>query len=260
MALLTIVQPDVLTHTAAERLTTLIASAITERGAAFVSLTGGSTPRPVYEALADDARPWRSEIDWARVHLYWGDERCVPPDHPDSNFGMANRALIRHVPVPPGQIHRMRGEIDPHEAAREYERVLPETFDVMLLGIGEDAHIASMFPRPASPRPALKAGPPDPAGPDQRGRADLQGRPVAAVYAEHLNSWRITLTPSALLNARRIVMLVEGEKKADAVEAAIEEPLDVERYPAQLVREADARVEWIMDAAAASRLRGVPPA
>jgi 6-phosphogluconolactonase len=255
MALLTIVQPDVLTHTAAERLTTLIASAITERGAAFISLTGGATPRPVYETLADDARPWRSEIDWARVHLYWGDERCVPPDHPDSNFGMANRALIRRVPVPPGQIHRMRGEIDPHEAAREYERVLPETFDVMLLGMGEDAHIASIFPRRAS-----KARPTDLASPNDRGRADRQDRRVEAVYADHLHAWRITLTPSALLNARRIVMLVEGEKKADAVAAAIEEPLDVERYPAQLVREADARVEWIMDAAAASRLRGVPPA
>jgi 6-phosphogluconolactonase len=177
------------------------------------------------------------------VHLWWGDERHVPPDHPDSNYGMAARALLDRVPVPPAQVHRMRGERpDAADAAREYAPLLPDTFDLMLLGLGPDAHIASIFPN--SPLLAAHEEP-----------ASL----VAAVWAPHLETWRITLTPRALLAARVILMLVAGAAKARAVQAALEAPLDVARYPAQLLRRADPRLEWFLDAEAASRSRFQAP-
>jgi 6-phosphogluconolactonase len=249
MASLTIAADEQdLARLAAERLTLLIDEAIAARGSAVVSLTGGNTPRRLYALLADGSHPWRASIDWPRVHLFWGDERHVPPEHPDSNFGMADQALVRHVPIPASQVHRMRGELpDAAAAARDYERELEagfqaagrsdRTFDVMLLGLGEDAHIASIFP----------------------GSELLQRPPgtalVAAVWAGHLNAWRITLTPTAILDSRSIVMLVSGDKKAAAVHAALEAPLDIARWPAQLLREADHRVEWIVDHTAASGLR-----
>jgi 6-phosphogluconolactonase len=158
MAALTVAAgEDELARVSADRLTALIEEAIAGRGSAIVSLTGGRTPERLYSLLADDGHPWRARIDWPRVHLFWGDERHVPPDHPDSNFGMADRTLVEHVPVPPSQVHRMRGEVpDAREAARDYERELRDgfaaagrtdlTFDVMLLGLGADAHIASIFP------------------------------------------------------------------------------------------------------------------
>ena len=245
MAKLTVVSDEgALAREAAERLATRIARSIEARGSAIVSLTGGSTPERLYSLLADPAQPWRGGVDWSRVRLFWGDERHVPPDHPDSNFGMADEALVRHVPIPAAQVHRMRGELrDAGEAARDYEDTLrngfeaagrtDQTFDVMLLGLGEDAHIASIFPG----SPVLHAA----------------GR-TAGVWAPHLNAWRITLTPVAVLDARDIVMVVAGATKADAVHAAIEAPLDVSRWPAQLLRNAGDRVEWIIDRAAAAKL------
>jgi 6-phosphogluconolactonase len=250
MATIAIVDDEVaLAEAAAERFSSLARAAIDSFGSATVSLTGGRTPERLYRLLADPERPWRGEIDWPRVHLFWGDERNVPPDHPDSNYGMAARALIRHVPVPQEQVHRIRGELrDAHEAALEYEAELragfiraqrrDQTFDVMLLGLGDDAHVASIFPG----SPLLED--------EERSTA----RRVAAVWAPHLTAWRITLTPATLIDARRIVMLVSGEKKADAVHAALELPIDLRRYPAHLLRVADEYLEWCLDRAAARRL------
>lgn len=251
MALLT-VAPDesALAVSAAERVTTLVHEAIVRRGNATVCLTGGTTPKRLYELLGDPLQPWRARIDWAHVHLFWGDERHVPPDHPDSNFGMAWRALVSHVPVPPAQVHRMRGEFaDALDAGREYDAELRTgfavasrsdlRFDVMLLGLGENVHIASLFPG----SPLLEHEPTDVV--------------AAGVWVPELDKWRITLTPSALLDARAILMLVSGARKADAVYAALEsEDEDVTRFPAQLLRRANDRVEWIIDRPAAARLRG----
>ena len=231
MALLTIVDDEkALAEKGAARFGEIVREAVQQRGRAFVSLTGGSTPKRMYETLASDP----AQLPWRQVHLFWGDERAVPPDHPDSNYGMAHAALLNHVPIPPGQVHRMRGELPPEQAAREYQRELAGTFDLMLLGLGEDAHIASIFPG----SPVL----------------DEQEHKVAAPWAPHLKAYRITLTPRALLDARRIVMLVAGASKAPAVKAALEGPPDPHRWPAQLLRAADDRVEWIIDRAAAGAL------
>jgi 6-phosphogluconolactonase len=264
MAALTVAADEqALARAAAERTTAVIERAIAQRGGAMVSLAGGSTPRRTYALLADEAHAWRARIAWRHVHLFWGDERHVPPDHQESNFGMANGELVRHVPIPRTQVHRMRGEMpDARDAACDYERRLSEafaaagrtdrTFDLMLLGMGEDAHIASIFPesellerRPVKGRP--RRG--DDAGRPVMGRPD-EGDRVAAVWAPHLDAWRITLTPAALLDSRTIVLLAAGHAKAAAVRAARDGPLDVSRWPAQLLREAGDRVEWIIDRAA----------
>lgn len=263
---------------AAERITSLIEEAIATRRSAVVCLTGGHTPQRLYELLADSRCPWRNRIDWARLHLFWGDERHVPPDHPDSNFGMAFRALVARVPIPAGQVYRIHAELpDASAAAREYETALrdgfvatgraDETFDVMLLGLGEDAHIASIFPgnRLLDAWGADPSGPPgEPPGGVPSAAAAVEGQwrapHVSAVWAEHLSAWRITLTPPALLDARTILMIVSGKAKAGAVRAALELPLEITRWPAQLLRAAGDRVEWITDAAAAAQLRGEPRA
>jgi 6-phosphogluconolactonase len=234
---------------AAERIAGLIEASCRSRGRAAVCLTGGGTPERLYQLLADPARPWRGRIDWSGVHLYWGDERHVPPDHPDSNYGMAARALVERVPVPAAHVHRMRGELaDAADAAREYERALPDRFDVLLLGLGEDAHVASIFP-----------GSPLLADAERRGVSGQSRERAAAVWAPHLAAWRITLTPAALLAADAIVMLVAGAAKAPAVHAALDLPHDVRRYPAHLLRAADERVEWFIDTSAAAAVRASRP-
>ena len=254
MAKLTIANDEEhLADLAAERLTRLIQVAIAGRGNAILCLTGGRTPRRLYTHLSDPARGWRDNIDWSRVHLCWSDERHVPADHPDSNYGMTKAALLDRVPIPSAQVHRMRGEIpDPHEGAAEYEQTLRQAFsaagradmafDVMLLGLGEDAHIASIFPG-SEWLAGMNSGQP------------FAGRRVAAVWAPHLNAWRITLTPAAIHDSRAIAVLVAGARKANAVHAALEAPLDVERTPAQLLREVDDVVEWLLDPSAASLLK-----
>ena len=288
---------DHLAQIAAERLTQLIERAVGDRGIAFLSLTGGTTPRRLYSYLADAAHAWRNRIPWSSVHLFWGDERHVPPDAPESNYGMAKGTLLDHVPIPPDQVHRMRGELpDARNAAADYERELNDVasriasrsvvasrsvasafrrknyyFDLMLLGLGEDGHIASIFPGSPLLRSEDVGHPFEDVGdPFERvghpfrgaesegelGEWPSIGRRVAGVWAPHLNAWRITLTPDAILDSHTIVMLVAGKKKANAVFAALRAPLDIVEAPAQLLRAADDRVEWFVDRTAAT---GLPP-
>ena len=279
MAQLTVVRDKAeMSHTGAERITSLIEGAIVIRNAAAVSLTGGHTPDLLYQYLADPDHPWRARIDWSRVHLFWSDERNVPPGHPESNFGLVNRTLIQHVPIPTTHVHRMRGEVPAVDAGREYDAMLRARrddiagplFDVTLLGIGVDAHIASIFPESPLVLRGPKGSAPhvhiDPSGTDlsstgtalSSSGADLLGpRALAAgVWVPKLNQWRITQTPSALLDSTGIIVMAAGSTKADSIAAAIEGELNVSRYPAQLLRAADERVEWIIDAAAA---RSVSP-
>jgi 6-phosphogluconolactonase len=230
MALLTIAGDDrALAERAAERFVLLAQDAVRTRGSALICLTGGTTPKQMYTLLATES--WQKRVSWERVHVYWTDERHVPPDHQDSNYGMAWDALVMRVPIPPSHVHRIRGELPPDEAARLYEHEVPDQFDLTLLGVGEDAHIASLFPGSSLLT-------------EERRRA-------AAAWAPHLKAYRISLTPPALLGSKHVVVLVAGAAKARAVAAAFDKAVNVERYPVHLLREAGDRVEWFIDRAAA---------
>jgi 6-phosphogluconolactonase len=222
----------------------LLRDAQAARGRATIALAGGSTPRRLYQLLA--APPLRERVDWARVELFWGDERPVGPDHPDSNYAMARAALLEPLGVAQERIHRILGEgPDRAEAARAYQaelaRVLdadpggpPPALDVVLLGMGADGHTASLFPGTVA--------------------LGEQRRWVVANPVPALGQERITLTFPVLNAGRAVRMLVSGPDKAPALAAVLEGPRDPERYPAQLVAPGAGGLVWHVDAAAASGL------
>jgi 6-phosphogluconolactonase len=259
MARLTVVRDIVaVSQTAAEHICALLARSNGTKGTQSIALAGGRTPRGLYECLADPTHPWRARIDWTRIELFWSDERNVTPDAADSNFGMAHRALIQRVRIPPQHVHRMRGEIAAVDAAREYDALLQERtgrldvlFDVMLLGIGADGHIASLFPG----SPLLADIDPGESGTSARADSITTSHELASgVFVPALGEWRISLTPDAVLNARSIVVLAAGAEKADAIAMAIHGASDVQRHPSHVLRGADDRVDWIIDEAAARQL------
>jgi 6-phosphogluconolactonase len=231
-----------LIQTEAERIVALARAAIAARGRVLLALSGGSTPRPLYELIA--TQPYAGRIDWSRVHLFWGDERSVPPDHPESNYRMTKEALIDHVLIPADNVHRIRGEDDPARAAFAYERVLrgffgagevPErSFDLVLLGVGADGHTASLFPG-------------TPATHEQR----LWVMPVHVDRPRDM--WRVTLTPVVLNAAGDITFLVTGAEKAARVRQVLKES-DRPEVPAQLVCPTHGTLHWMVDAAAGSDL------
>lgn len=238
-----------LARAAAEEFTRRADAAVRARSRFSVALSGGSTPRHLYRLLADPAQPFHDRIDWSATHVFWGDERHVPPDHPDSNYRMAREALLDLVPVPADNIHRMRGEeSDAAHAARLYEAELrgffsesadQPRFDLVLLGLGADAHTASLFPGSEAVRE--------------------RERWVVAPWVEKLASWRITLTPAVFDRAAAVIFLVQGEDKAGALRAVLEGgpegERDPDRYPAQVVRPKSGELLWLVDDAAANRLR-----
>ena len=203
-------------------------------------LSGGSTPKLLYELLAKE--PYRGRIDWPRVEIYFGDERAVPPDHPDSNFKMADEALLAHVPLKPENVHRMRGEIDPNEAAIEYGRMLKARFgdagpDVTLLGMGDDGHTASLFPS----TPAVD---------------ETHHRTVAQFVEKSTTgpSWRITTTAPFLNRSEQVLALITGASKDDRLSEVIHGPRDPRRLPIQLIQPNPGRLIWLVDRAAAAKL------
>ena len=231
-----------LAEAAAEEFTGRAEEAVHARGRFVVALSGGSTPRRLFARLADPSQPFRDRIDWRAVHLFWGDERHVPPDHPESNFRMTRETLLDAVPIPAANVHRMRGEEpDAARAAALYEDELraffsgAPRFDLVLLGLGADAHTASMFPGTAVMRE--------------------RERWVAAPWVEKLESFRITLTPAVLDRAAAVMFLVQGEEKAGAVRAVLEGDRDADRSPAQAVRPTEGEILWLLDRAAASSLK-----
>ena len=198
---------------------------------AEIALTGGSTPVRAYERAAG------LEPDWSRAGVWWGDERCVPPDDERSNFGLTKRALFDKLERQPGRVHRIRGEDEPQSAAASYEQALRETkLDLVLLGLGPDGHVASLFPH--SP-----------------GLAEPERLVIAADSKLDPYVERVTMTPPALRAADRIVFLVTGEAKAEAVAAALAGPPDP-AVPGSLVRAESGQTLAIVDRKAASRLRG----
>lgn len=230
---------EALMRSAAELFVEQAQRALPVRGRFCVALSGGNTPKRAYELLA--GVPYRSSIDWSRVHVFWGDERCVPPDDARSNYRMTRAALLDHVPIPVGNLHRIRGELPPADAAREYEGSLdqffgsgPARFDLVFLGLGTDGHTASLFPRTQV--------------------LHERARRAAEVYVAELDMWRVTLTEPVLNAAAVVAFLVSGSDKSDVLREVVFGPREPERLPAQLVQPTPGETRWLVDRAAASRL------
>lgn len=226
--------PDALASEGAERFANLATEAIEQRGRFSVALSGGHTPEKMFQLLAQD--PYRSRVPWEKVEIFFGDERCVPPDSVESNYRTANESLLRKVPIPGDNVYRMRGEIDPNAAAIEYGQLLKEKFgvgglDLIFLGMGPDGHTASLFPGTE----ALK---------------EARHRCVAN-YVPKLSAWRITMTAPFINRAGTVLFLVGGADKAQRVSEVLEGPADTERLPSQLIRPQPGMLVWLLDAGAA---------
>ena len=226
---------------AARWFVSLARAAVAGRGRFGVALAGGSTPRRVYEIIAADAR---DAVGWEKVHVWFGDERCVPANHAESNYRMASEALLSRVPLLPENVHRMTGEGDAAANARLYEGELRSFFegepwpalDLVLLGLGDDGHTASLFPH----TPAI---------------AEREAW-VAANWIEKLDAYRLTLTAPAINHAARVAFVVTGGAKAAALAEVVEGPRDPLRLPAQLIRPRNGAPDWFVDEAAAAQIRG----
>ncbi|MFQ5753260.1 MAG: 6-phosphogluconolactonase [bacterium] len=222
-----------------ERIIEIINLTIQKQGNCSVALAGGTTPRDAYAYLTEDCHRYR--VDWQRVQLFWGDERMVAPEHPDSNYRMVKESLINRINIPDENVHRMRGEIAPDTAAAEYRQILkkkfseqPPPFDLVLLGVGEDGHTASLFPGTSA--------------------IEEQVQPVVAVFVPRLKSWRITLTLPVLNAAKNIVFMVSGHAKSKIVQQIINLEQPNKKLPATLIRPENGRVWWMLDSEAVSLL------
>jgi len=238
---------EALAEDAAQRFARAARDAVQSHGAFVVALSGGATPRGLYARLATP--PYASTVPWSLAQVLWGDERCVAPDQAASNYRMVREALLDHVPIPAENVHRIRGEDVPALAASAYERTLRTVLrtprgpprevpgariDLILLGLGDDGHTASLFP----------------------GSADVpDGEPwVVARYHMAASQWRVTLTPVLINAAAEILFLVSGETKAAIVRRVLEGPWQPQELPAHLIAPTDGRTLWLLDAAAARDL------
>lgn len=231
--------PKALTTEAAHLILAIGNQCISAAQSFSLFLSGGNTPKAIFEALASP--PCRDQLNWSKVEIFFGDERCVPPDHPDSNYNMASAALLSKVPIPAEQIHRMRGELDPHAAAIEYGRLLKTKFpdsgpDLNLLGMGDDGHTASLFP-----------------GTDALN--ETQHRCVAN-FVPKLNTWRITLTYPFLNTAKNTVILLAGPAKAARLAEVLQGPSDPNRLPIQGIHPTGS-LTWLIDQPAAALLKKI---
>jgi 6-phosphogluconolactonase len=229
---------EALSHRVAEEFVRLTTDAVQTRGRCAVALSGGSTPKAFYRLLAAPA--FRGRVRWSDIHFFWGDERHVPPDHPDSNYRMAVEAMLSNVPVAPANVHRIRGELpDADEAARAYEAEMRACvegepvprFDLIDLGIGTDGHTASLFPGSAA-------------------LAETE-RLCVANWVVKLNAYRVTFTFPVLNAARAVVFVATGTEKAPVVQRVLYDPAAASPLPAQLVRPVDGELWWMLDRAAA---------
>lgn len=234
--------PDVyrVSRTAAEYFVSRSQVAIKERGRFAVALCGGTTPEQMYALLATEA--FARRVKWEQVHLFWGDERCVPPNNIDSNYWMVRHAMLDTLSIPPENIHRIHGEMKPDHAAADYDTKLREffapasqpRFDLVLLGMGADGHTASLFPHSQ----ALEA----------------QKAWVVANYIDEMRAWRVTLTANAINQAANVVFLVTGSNKARTVKAVLEGEKRPTDLPAQMIDPEEGELFWLLDEEAASLL------
>lgn len=230
---------EALAQGAAEAIADILMEAIRDHGRAMVSLAGGSTPRKVYARIGSD--PMRSDIPWEKVHLFWGDERCVMPNNPESNYRMVADSLLKHISIPQKNVHRVRAEENPVDAARQYEEEILGAFgtddgfprfDLVILGLGEDGHTASLFPG----TPAL----------------DEKEKLVTDVFVDRSKGFRITMTLPLLNNARHVIVLVSGRGKATILAHVLRK--DEHEYPILRIRPVSGDLRWLVDADAASQL------
>jgi 6-phosphogluconolactonase len=233
---------EALSKAAAEIFVDLATLAVSTRGRFLVVLSGGSTPSGLYCLLAKE--PYRQKVNWDRTFIFWGDERCVPPDNEGSNYRQAYEALLRHVPILDENIQRIQGELEPMGAANGYAQILKNfaapnldwpRFDLVLLGMGTDGHTASLFP----------GSPVEVASPTLAVTAKYQGRPAQ----------RVTLTPPVFNSARTVLFLVTGEDKAETLRLVLSDGYQPEQYPAQRIRPAVGQVIWLVDDVAGSKLQ-----
>jgi len=236
-----------LTVAAAQRFSLLATNSIRDHGAFAVALSGGSTPKALYQLMVTD-KTIRSKIPWPKVHFFFGDERHVPPTHPDSNFRMANEAIFQALPAEQLHIHRVLGELtNASKAAEEYEADLREffeprglldqgfpRFDLILLGMGPDGHTASLFPNSSG--------------------LEETSRWVVANWVEKFKTERITMTFPVLNSAAEVIVLVSGAEKAPIVAEALDQSVGEPRYPIQRVRPRNGIKHWMLDAAAAASI------
>jgi 6-phosphogluconolactonase len=228
---------DELSRSGAQILVQAAQSAVKARGSFSLVLSGGNTPRRLYEILAGP--PYRDEMPWRKTHIFWGDERCVPAEDERNNAHMARQVLLERVPIPDEQIHPIASSLPPSKAAEAYQNTLkvyfngnPARFDFVLLGLGENGHTASLFP--------------------ETGVLDEKYDWACEVYVPSLQMWRVTLTAPLLNQARKIVFLVSGASKAQVLDQVIHGARRPEQLPAQLIQPQDGELLWLVDRPAAS--------
>ncbi len=231
--------PSSQTNAAIDLFISLAQAAIEERGRFSAALSGGSTPSGLYAGLAEPEH--RDMLDWTHVHLFFGDERHVPPDHPNSNFNMVQEKLFSKIPIPQNNVHRVMAELDPRLAAFNYEDQLRRffvgewpRFDLVLLGMGDDGHTASLFPRTAG--------------------LNEEQRWFIANFVPNLGEWRLTLSKNAINAARKIVVLVGGQSKAEMVAEVLSENNSQVKKPIQMISPVDGDCVWLLDREAAGSL------
>jgi 6-phosphogluconolactonase len=236
---------EALYRTAAEEFVRQVREAVPRKGLFTVALSGGSTPKGLYSLLASEAT-LRGRLPWDKIHIFWGDERHVPPDHRDSNYRMASEAMLSKVSIPPANVHRIKCEdLDASKVADEYEQTLRNffhlaagqfpRFELVLLGMGPDGHTASLFPGTDAVREAQRL--------------------VLANWVEQFNTYRITLTAPVLNNAACLIFLVSGKEKAEALRAVLEGEAQPDSLPSQLIHPTNGRLLWLVDQSAARSLQ-----
>jgi len=235
------VAPDVtaLARMTANTIKDLADTAISQTGRFTIALSGGSTPKTLFQLLASD---YKEKIDWKNVLVFWGDERCVPPDNDDSNYKMARETLLDHVPLPEANIYRIKGELPPEEGAAQYEQTLRRVFDnqlprldLILLGMGDDGHTASLFP-----------------GTDALNERQTWVIPNHVLTAKQ--TWRITLTLPVINNAANVMFLVAGTGKAETLKRVLQGEFKPTELPSQLIKPTNGNLVWAVDHAAESLL------
>jgi len=236
---------DALSRAAAEHFLETAQAAVKARGKARIAISGGSTPKRTFALLANPAEAFLKAMPWEQIELDWVDERCVPPDHPDSNYRMTREAMLDKVPLKPEQVFRIEGELEPDAAAARYESTIRAQFrlegaqvprfDVLALGMGDDGHTASLFPHTA----ALH---------------ELGRIAVANHVPQQKESWRVTLTQPVIVEASEIFFLIGGKDKADPLHRVLQGPYDPETLPSQLIQPKSGRLLYLLDKDAAALL------